>query len=237
MYEHLVVGIEPGFATQGLAVIAPDSSIRSMASFFSKKKDWEGHKFEERLDAMINNIIGIVRSCANDTGHSRILFVLEEWRTNPRARNNVTSYQRGYYDAELKFRLRMEFLWSEIVTISPIWVSQFSNAATKFTKGKENPSAREILTYIQAAFSWLHNFEAERWLNLSPVYKLTPDSRDSSKSKKEQIHFADAAVMAVMGQLAINHVPALMANSPPRHRKIIEQMRGEIQAQNQSDTR
>jgi len=233
-YDH-IIGIDPGYGTQGIAIldcpVGSKPQFSTLCSSITESKVFPSH--HERCDAQIDIIEGALGTARHTISNS--LAIIEEWRTNPKARNNVTSYQRGFYDAVL--RLRMQRICRTVITVNPIWVNQYSNPKGKFTKGAENPSAIEILTYVQMSCPWLSEFEAAEWLlERGTVIKLSLEGYKYSRSEKNKIHYADAAIMAVMGYIAAAD-PMLAAGRPPHQKDITQKMCALLKAAAINDTR
>ena len=73
-------------------------------------------------------------------------------------------------------------------------------------------------------------------LDLATVHELTKTELKPSDSKIHQLHFADAAIMAVMGYIAAEN-RALGAGRPPHQQDIITKMASLLKSAALRDTR
>lgn len=235
-YTH-IVGIDPGYGTQGIAIIdcrraTPEPVV--MEATLALKKEWD--EYHLSIEDRIKTQLKVIWIAASVCDRFKTLVVIEEWRTSSKNPNNITSYWRGYYDCMLRTMMASNF--GVVVTVSPICVSQFSNPLGKFTSNKESPDALGILTYLESSCQhWMPNFRAQTWLERKGVnYLLANGGSKPTKSKKHRIHYADAMVMAVMGYIAgVN--PGLGHGRPPHQQDIIEKLRETLKAARENDTR
>jgi len=235
MRYDFIIGIDPGYATLGLAIIdlrngrpqfvhmSSALTVKTVKAPTSKEKKQLKIKFPieefqereetfQRINLLADYVRGAIRHVCNPIFKLNALIVIEEWTASPNARYVKTIYYRGAADAAVRQVVNM--YGAQTLTVDNIWVNQFSNVQGKKTIDKDNPTPMEILLCIQMLCPWLNGFDVQQWLeHRGTAHTLNGSRQQKGVPEKAKLHYADAAVMATMGVLAID--PDLAGQRPP----------------------
>lgn len=188
----VVVGIDPGYATQGIAVIQLHPTPRVVALHASvtdnqydqnTRSVWQIEKAKEILTPYASYGMTI-----------QGLLMLEEFHASAYGKSPpMNAYYRGWYDCVFRERLASKF--QSAVTIHPLHVRLWSGHFDKTPKKAEASTPEETLSFLLKIAPNLFDGQLRDQLKIDCLGK-------KQTAKACLIHAADALVMAVMGMIA-----------------------------------
>lgn len=218
-----VLGIDPGYGTQGIAAITLTGEILEYESSVTTSSI----DLHSRCMYQISRILKII----NHYG-TNCLLVIEEFHAGMSSKASAESiYRRGWYDGMIRHyimpRVKLAITvhnskvhqWSED---SRVWVEKRDKkGAVKLAKsGKplkkwKKPTETQIRNYILSRHPWLNSSSGQLDIAWSRALLrgLNPyGKKDQLESESKSVmHATDALVMAVMG-----HVAYVDKKIPPR---------------------
>lgn len=207
-----VIGLDPGYATQGIAAydcrgksplpILCRSTCTDSGQDLHSRIDWQFRRIEEALSQL--GLHGM---------RSNALLVLEEFHNTGHTSSATAVYCRGVYDGLFRHRIAPRFQYA--ITLHPMLVRFFSSPYGNKKKDKDklrdkvyDGSPQGVLYYIKAL--WPELLPKDREHASLPFYQMEHlGKKPSGKSvhgpsaKGHWVgHSIDALLMATVGLLA-----------------------------------
>lgn len=227
-----VLGVDPGYATQGAAVIDRQGNIQLFQS----------HVTTASLDVHMRALWQIfqIKQILMRFG-TNCLLVVEEFHAGASSKASPTSvYNRGWYDGLFREHIGMHIPYAVTAHNSAVWA--FSEAyrvyeVVEVKQGKEKkrwkkPTVEEILEYTFRLWPWLqpqHVNPLDYWERLENRGRKPDGKLDSIETpKKSKMHATDALVMAGMGFVSCI-APSFISRCTEKQRKWILDVHGTYQ--------
>lgn len=203
MKSKYVIGIDPGYATQGICVL--NTRTRKVEHFLTTQTG-SSMGIVERIEWQMGQIIEVLRLLGQFGGVSLdALLVVEEYNASKSSHASpVSIYNRGMYDA--MFRERLGWRFRHAITMHAQHVIQWS--CHQRSKGQKF-TAQEILDYVCKTSTWLNETPDEVSLKfvIKSLRGRNSDGKlDSVQGRKAGImHATDALAMAQAGFVGCLH--------------------------------
>ena len=185
---RLVIGVDPGYATQGMAIISVDPEPRLVKLHVSTTdNEYDQHtRTQWQLDRAL-----AVLSPFMSYGRLQALLMLEEFHASAFGRSPpMNAYYRGWYDCMLRERVASRF--EAAVTVHAMHVRLWSGNFQKVPNKKESSSPDETASFLLNIARNLFDGQLVDHLEIDCLGK-------KQTAKSCVVHAADSLVMAVMG--------------------------------------
>lgn len=189
---RLVVGADPGYATQGLAIIDLHPTPRVVALHASTTDNQYDQDYRSRWQ--MEKALEILTPFASYGMNIPGLLVLEEFHASAYGNSPpMNAYYRGWYDCIFRERLASKF--QSAVTVHPMHVRLWSGKFDKVPKKAEASTPEETLAFLLKIAPNLFDGQLRDQLKIDCLGK-------KQTAKSVFVHAVDALVMAVMGVAA-----------------------------------
>lgn len=193
MKAKYVIGIDPGYATQGICVL--NVHTRRVERFLTTQTG-TSLGIVERIDWQIGQVIEVLRILGQHGGLALdALLVIEEYNASKSSKAAPASiYNRGMYDAMFRERLGWRFKYA--ITMHAQNVIQWSCHQRK--KGQKF-TPQEIIDYVCKTSTWLNETGAELPLR----FELKSLRGRNSDGKQDSVQGPKAGIMHATDALAM----------------------------------
>lgn len=184
----LVIGLDPGYATQGIAIVGLDPEPRLLGLHATTTdNEYDQHtRSQWQLDKAL-----AVLSPFMSYGRLPALLVLEEFHASAFGKSPpMNAYYRGWYDCMLRERVSSRF--ASAITVHAQHVRLWSGNFQKVPQKKESSTPDETASFLLKIASNLFDGQLVDHLKLDCLGK-------KQTAKSCVVHAADSLVMAVMG--------------------------------------
>lgn len=188
----LVVGIDPGYATQGIAVIDLQPAPRVVGLHASSTDNQYDQDYRSRwqIERAFRTLLPFSSYGLNIPG----MLVLEEFHASAYGKSPpMNAYYRGWYDCIFRERLASKF--QSAITVHPMHVRLWSGKFDKVPKKAEASTPDETLSFLLKIAPNLFDGQLRDQLKIDCLGK-------KQTANSLFVHAVDALVMAVMGVAA-----------------------------------
>lgn len=188
----LIVGLDPGYATQGLAVIdlKPTPRVVAFAASATDNQYDQDYRSRWQMEKAFEVLAPFASYGMNLPG----MLVLEEFHASAYGKSPpMNAYYRGWYDCIFREKLAAKF--QSAITVHPMHVRLWSGKFDKTPKKAEASTPEETLAFLLKIAPNLFDGQLRDQLKIDCLGK-------KQTAKALLVHAVDALVMAVMGVAA-----------------------------------